>query len=111
MMHVSVLVDEPFVDKDLYVYGAFNDFNVTEENKMQYNTKEKMYTGEFLLKQGFYNYTFATLNTDGQLNTTDVNGTFYQTENQYTVIIYYKPFGSFYERVIGLGSGYFNQNG
>lgn len=111
MMHFSVLVDEPFVDKDLYVYGAFNDFNVTEENKMQYNTKEKMYTGEFLLKQGFYNYTFATLNTDGQLNTTDVNGTFYQTENQYTVIIYYKPFGSFYERVIGLGSGYFNQNG
>ncbi|WP_158839099.1 type IX secretion system plug protein domain-containing protein [Polaribacter sp. L3A8] len=110
LMHFSVLVDEPFVDKDLFVYGAFNDFNITEENKMQYQAKEKMYTGEILLKQGFYNYTFATLDTNGHLNTNDVNGTFYQTENEYTVIIYYKPFGSFYERVIGIGSGYFNQN-
>ncbi|PQJ71779.1 DUF5103 domain-containing protein [Polaribacter butkevichii] len=110
LMHFSILVDEPFADKDLFVYGAFNDFSITQENKMQYHSKEKMYTGEILLKQGFYNYTFATLDTNGHLNTNDVNGTFYQTENEYTVIIYYKPFGSFYERVIGIGSGYFNQN-
>ncbi len=110
LMHFSILVDEPFTDKDLFVYGAFNDFSITQENKMQYHPKEKMYTGEILLKQGFYNYTFATLDTNDHLNTNDVNGTFYQTENEYTVIIYYKPFGSFYERVIGIGSGYFNQN-
>ena len=110
MMHFSVLVDEPFTDKDLYVYGAFNDFNITEENKMQYNAKEQSYTGNILLKQGFYNYIFATATTDGNLSTNNVNGSFYQTENEYTVIVYYKPFGSFYERVIGIGTGYFNQN-
>ena len=110
LMHFSVLVDEPFVDKSLYVYGAFNDFNITEENKMQYNQKQKNYTASILLKQGFYNYTFATLDTDGKVNTNDINGTFYETENEYTVLVYYKPFGSLYERVIGIGTGFYNQN-
>ena len=110
LMHFSVFVDEPFVDKSLYVYGAFNDFNITEENKMQYNQKQKNYTASILLKQGFYNYTFATLDTDGKVNTNDINGTFYETENEYTVLVYYKPFGSLYERVIGIGTGFYNQN-
>jgi len=109
MMHFSLLTDEPFIDKEVYIYGAFNDFNITGENKMHYDAKEKTYKGNILLKQGFYNYTFATLKSNGSLNTYDINGSFYETENEYTVIVYYKPFGSFYERVIGIGTGFFNQ--
>jgi hypothetical protein len=37
-------------------------------------------------------------------------GAFFQTENEYTVIAYYKPLGGLYDRVIGVGNGYFNQN-
>ena len=110
MMHFTLLKEEPFIDKDVYVYGAFNNFNITQENKMTYNVDEKAYTGNFLLKQGFYNYTFATLDSENNVNTNDINGSFYETENEYIVIVYYKPFGSFYERVIGVGTGFFNQN-
>ena len=110
MMHFSLLKDEPFNDKDVYVYGAFNNFNIAPENKMIYNENKKAYISKFLLKQGFYNYTFATLNSENEVNTNDVNGSFYETENEYIVIVYYKPFGSFYERVIGVGTGFFNQN-
>jgi hypothetical protein len=109
MMHFSLLTDEPFLDKEVFIYGAFNDFNITNENKMQYDAKEKSYKVNILLKQGFYNYTFATQQSDGSVNTHDINGSFYETENEYTVIVYYKPFGSFYERVIGIGTGFFNQ--
>jgi hypothetical protein len=69
-----------------------------------------MYKVNFLLKQGFYNYNFATVNVDGKLDLSELNGTFYETENQYTVLVYYKRFGDFYERVIGVGTGFFNQN-
>lgn len=109
-MHFSVLVDEPFKDKDVYIYGAFNDFKISNENKMKYQPRDKTYRGSFLLKQGFYNYTFTTLDANNNLNTNEVNNSFYETENEYSVIVYYKPFGSFYERVIGVGSGYYNQN-
>ncbi len=110
MMHFSLTVDQPFKGKEVYVYGAFNDFSITEENKMVYNSNQKTYKGNILLKQGFYNYTYATVNSDGNVNTNEVNGSFFETENEYTVIVYYKPFGSFYERVIGVGIGFFNQN-
>jgi hypothetical protein len=29
MMHFSLLTDEPFLDKEVFIYGAFNDFNIT----------------------------------------------------------------------------------
>ncbi|WP_288955595.1 DUF5103 domain-containing protein [uncultured Polaribacter sp.] len=110
MMHFSLLSDKPFRNKEAYVYGAFNDFSISEENKMIYNNDEKAYKASILLKQGFYNYTYATVNSNGKVNTNEINGSFFETENEYLVIVYYKPFGSFYERVIGVGSGYFNQN-
>ena len=62
------------------------------------------------LKQGFYNYTFATVDDNQLVDTNQINGTFFQTENQYTVIVYYKPFGGLYDRVIGIGAGFYNQN-
>ena len=47
-------------NKEVYIYGAFNNFNTTPENKMTFNTVTKKYETSILLKQGFYNYTFAT---------------------------------------------------
>jgi hypothetical protein len=44
------------------------------------------------------------------VNTNEINGTFFETENEYTVLVYFKPAGSMYDRVIGVGQGYFNQN-
>ncbi len=110
MMHFSVLINEPFKEKEVYVYGAFNGFQLNEENRMHYNFKEKAYKSNILLKQGFYNYTFATINSNNKVNTNDIEGSFFETENEYTVIAYFKPLGSFYERVIGVGTGFFNQN-
>jgi hypothetical protein len=110
MIHFSMPVDERFTEKEVYVYGAFNDFKITEENKMYFDSEENTYRGNILLKQGFYNYTFATKESDGSINTNYINGSFYETENEYTIIVYYKPFGSFFERVVGVGTGIFNQN-
>ncbi|WP_299666296.1 DUF5103 domain-containing protein [uncultured Polaribacter sp.] len=110
LMHFSVEVADMIEEKEMYVYGAFNDFSITDENRMYYNPETKTYTASILLKQGFYNYTFATIGTDNFVNTHEINGTFFETENEYTVIVYYKPFGSLYDRVIGIGNGFFNQN-
>jgi hypothetical protein len=103
-------VARPFKEKEVHVFGAFNDFSISDSNKMYYNPKNQTYTGNILLKQGFYNYTFATVGADNIVNTNEINGTFFQTENEYTVLVYYKAAGSLYDRVIGVGQGYFNQN-
>ncbi|WP_201288863.1 type IX secretion system plug protein [Polaribacter septentrionalilitoris] len=110
MMHFSVIVDEPFQGKAVYVYGAFNDFNIEAENRLTYNVDASAYQGNIMLKQGFYNYTYATVDENKNANTNEITGSFFQTENEYTVIAYYKPFGSLYDRVIAVGTGIFNQN-
>jgi hypothetical protein len=110
MMHFTLFADEPFAEKEVYVYGAFNNFEINEENKLFYNFEDKSYQGAFLLKQGFYNYTFATVDTNDIVDTNEINGTYFQTENEYTVLVYYKPFGGLYDRVVGVGAGYYNQS-
>lgn len=109
-MHFSLDAPEPFENKDLYVYGAFNNFNVSEENKMSYNANDGLYELSLPLKQGFYNYSYAVVDQNGSIDLNQIDGSFYQTENEYTVIVYYRPFGGLYDRVIGVGNGFFDQN-
>jgi hypothetical protein len=110
LMHFTIAVDKMFKEKEVYVYGAFNDFSISDTNRMYYNPKNQKYTANILLKQGFYNYTFATIDDDNFVNTNEINGSFFETENEYTVLVYFKPSGSLYDRVIGVGKGYFDQN-
>ena len=41
LMHFTLSADEPFAEKEVYVYGAFNNFNINEENKLFYNFEDK----------------------------------------------------------------------
>lgn len=109
-MHFTLDAEEPFNDKKVHVYGAFNNFEIDDKTELTYNFDDSSYRGSILMKQGFYNYTFATVDEFGNVDTNEINGSFFQTENQYTVIVYFKPFGSLYDRVIGMGSVSFNQN-
>ena len=107
-MHFFIKTDYPFVDNSIHVYGGFNDFEIEDATKMYYNESEKMYEGSILLKQGFYNYTFVGVDENNNINTRLIRGSFFETENEYTVIVYYKPIGGFFDRVIGIGSATFN---
>ena len=109
-MHFTLQTDVTFANKKVHVYGAFNNFEIEEETELFYDFTTKSYTGNFLLKQGFYNYTYATVDQYNQVDTNEINGSFFQTENQYAAIVYFRPFGSLYDRVIGVGTYNFNQN-
>ena len=110
MMHFTLYADDLFKDKEVYIYGGFNNFEIEEDAKMTYDFDDNSYKGNLLFKQGFYNYTFATVDKFNKVNTNEVNGTFFETENEYIVITYFKPFGGLYDRVIGIGTGFFNQD-
>ncbi len=107
-MHFALATEE-FIAKKVFVHGGFNNFELTEENEMHYNTNTHSYETTIPLKQGFYNYNYVTLSNE-EINYHELNGSFFETENEYTVIVYHKPFGEIYYRVVGLGNGFFNQN-
>lgn len=97
---------EAFTDieqDNIYIYGDFNDWQLNEENRMTYDKNHKLYTCTLLLKQGFYNYSYVTANDNQEINNRAIEGSFFQTENDYSVLVYYKPIGSRYHQVIGYG--------
>lgn len=106
-IHFS-LKSEIIRNKEVYVYGAFNNFNTTSNNKMTYNKTQGVYETSIILKQGFYNYTFATKETNKPINLHEINGSFSQTENEYKVVVYQKSFGNNYYKAVGVGTGIIN---
>lgn len=103
-VHFSLKYGDNFEQDDVYIYGNFNDWQITPENKMAFNADTGLYEATMLFKQGFYNYTYVAVNKDFRINPYKVEGSFYQTENEYTVIVYYRKFGDRYDQVIGLGA-------
>ena len=104
-VHFNLSCLENLDGKDIYIHGSFNNWKLNEANKLIYNTETGLYDGKLLLKQGFYNYQYVTKNEEGIISNSDIDGSFYQTENDYTVLVYYKKFGARYTRVIGVGFG------
>ena len=104
LVHFALQYFGDLNNENIYIYGAFNDWQITDENKMIYNTRTKLYEATLLIKQGFYNYTYVTANANLQIDTKAIEGSFYQTENNYTVIVYYRKYGELYDQVIGVGS-------
>ncbi len=103
IMHFS-LEDFEQENKDIYVVGMFNNYKLSNENKMTY--ENGIYFTDIKLKQGFYDYKYVVLDEDNQVNDIAIDGSFYQTDNEYTVLVYYHPLGSLYDQVIGVGRGY-----
>lgn len=103
-VHFALETAEDFND-DIYVFGSFNNWQLTEENRLSFNETNNYYETNLLLKQGFYNYTYVTVNSDLNINNHAMEGSYFQTENQYNVLVYYHKFGARYDELIGFGSG------
>ena len=104
-VHFSLSCLENLDGKDVFISGNFNNWQLNDTNKLTYNEQSGLYEGKLLLKQGFYNYQYVAKNQEGIINNSAIDGSFYQTENDYTVLVYYKKFGSRYTKVIGVGYG------
>lgn len=97
------LQEEEFKDRDVYIYGNFNNFTIEDMTRMNYNRERGAYEGVLALKQGFYNYKYVTVDDNGTLFEGDISGNFWQTENNYKVLVYYRDLGARFDRLIGFG--------
>ena len=93
-----------YQNKNIYVTGMFNNYALTDENKMDYNEKKGIYEKAMMVKQGFTNYSYTVADSKGKIdNENAIDGNFWQTENNYHAIIYYRENNQRYDRVIGKG--------
>ncbi|MDX1462545.1 MAG: DUF5103 domain-containing protein [Marinirhabdus sp.] len=104
-VHFNLLYYEPLGDKELHLYGNFNNYTIDGSTYMRYNKETDSYQNARLFKQGFYNYKYVLVDRDGSIEPGAISGNFWETENDYTVLVYYRAPGERYDRVIGIGRG------
>ena len=93
-----------FEKKDIYINGMFNNYGLTAENKMDYNASKGIYEKAIMIKQGFTNFQYVVADSKGNIDRENaIDGNFYQTENNYSILVYYRENGQRNDRVIGKG--------
>ncbi len=106
MVKFSLPLKDPFLEGDVYIYGALTGWECNKTSKMVYNFQTHSYYLQLLLKQGYYNYLYAFKEHESnEIDLTYLEGNHFETENDYLVFVYYKQFSSRYERLIGFTMG------
>ncbi len=101
-VYFSLASDKKISDGEIYVYGGFNNYGISDLNRMYYNPSLGIYEGVILLKQGFYNYKYVIRERD-IINHNGISGSHALTENDYLVFAYYRDIGAEYDSLIGVG--------
>lgn len=103
---VFFTLDAPnyFGKNSIYINGMFNNYALNDENRMDFNAKTGLYEKAIVIKQGFTNFQYVIADKTGKIDHANaIDGNFYQTENNYQVIVYYRGMNERYDKVIGRG--------
>lgn len=94
----------PFLDQRLYLVGALTNNVIDINSEMQFDVKKGAYQKSLLLKQGYYSYHYILRdrNTPNDLDDfTETEGNHFETENNYTILVYYRAPGSLNDQLVG----------
>lgn len=100
-VHFTVPYRDPFSQGDIYIYGGFTNWEINPKYKLTYNYTTRCYEGSAYLKQGYYNYSYIYKSDKQQAGElSKIEGTHFDTENEYTFKIYYSDPSDFYDRLL-----------
>ena len=94
------LKDSSNIDRDIYLVGGFNNYVRSALNKLTYNTEQKTWETAQLLKQGVYDYEYVLESAD-KTQISKFSGSYFDTENEYQILLYYRKPGTYWDEIIG----------
>lgn len=88
---------------DVYVYGGVSGFKCKKAFRCTWNATKKAYTLRVLVKQGYFDYAYAFLPTGAATpNLALLEGSHFETENDYLVLVYVHDYVLGCDRLLGL---------
>lgn len=102
--------ENPLPNGKFYLNGNFTYNQFNPSYSLTYNEQTRAYEGVQLVKQGVYNWLYLFVPEGSQVGqTAPAAGNFYETENEYLILVYHRPFGGRYDKLVGLKSIKFTQ--
>lgn len=99
--------NKQYAGRNVYVFGELTGYALDEGSRMNFNEEKGAYEKTLFLKQGFYNYSFATKpdkEEDKEFTYENTEGNYWGTENAYMVLVYYRSFGGRADELISVAS-------
>ena len=99
--------NQPFAGKTVYLLGEVTGNQIGDTSKMVYDAARGVYTKNLLLKQGYYSYIYVTKdsrNPSAKADPSLTEGNFWETENEYTILFYYRSFSSRHDELVGIST-------
>lgn len=94
--------NQPYPNKEVFIAGELTGYKMDASAKMEYNATKGAYEKDLLLKQGYYSYTYMTKDIRGNVPSADqTDGNYWETENDYTVLVYYRSLGGRHDELVG----------
>ena len=97
--------NSPYADKDVFLFGQLNGYDLRDQAKMQYNADKGVYETSLFLKQGYYDYMYVTIdkNDPKRIASFDVTeGNLWESENEYMILVYYRELAGRADQLIGV---------
>jgi len=89
---------------DLFLAGQFTGYQKNDQWKLRFNNETGLYEQQAYLKQGYYNYTYLLTSDKSPEPLMDFEGNYWETENSYTILVYYKGFTDRCDQLIGVST-------
>ncbi len=96
---VEFTLISPKINGKVFIVGGLNDWDRSKDNSLTYNKELGAYKGSLILKQGWYNYQYLVESPSHTLNYFE--GDWSATNNQYQIIVYYRPYDLTTDLIIG----------
>ena len=101
-VHFSLPLESILLGGTVNVFGALSNWNANKSNEMTWNFDTSTYELTLLLKQGYYNYQYVYVETGAKsADVKNLEGSFWETENDYQIFVYYRDIAGRYDRLIG----------
>ena len=97
----------PYVGEQLFLSGELTQNKLNEAAEMKFNAAKRLYEKTLLLKQGYYSYQYILRDKkDPQPNEdfSETEGNHWETENTYTIMVYYTAPGARYPMIAGFST-------
>lgn len=104
MVHFFLKTGDKSELGDVYIYGELSDWQTKDEFKMAYDAERGMYYAMVKLKQSYYNYLYVLKDKKGELDFSFTEGNHFETENDYTILVYHKNVFYGYDELIGVAT-------
>ncbi len=101
-VHFSLPLESILLGGTVNVFGALTQWNANKSNEMTWNFNTSQYELTLLLKQGYYNFQYVYVpQGSSSADSKSLEGSFWLTENDYQILVYYRGQGERYDRLVG----------